>query len=1001
MEPIMKSLDIFFNSKITKALVSYSLIITVALLFQDQINAFIVDYLLLQPFALERISFIWFVALSLFAVFFLFYKLLLKGYLPSLSIVHLVILTSMGLLILRCSSFPRGWEFIGIQDTFLKYIDLVGIPLLISFGILLYREVEKLLKNPSKKATPKAPFIADDPIETEDDDKLEYAKRSKEIIAYLERSHFKKSFTIGIVGPWGNGKSSLIELIEKKLRERPLEHTVHLKFLPFLNHSESEIISEFFNQLSAAINPYSGRLSNQIIGYSDKLLKLYKTRNLKEFLSMKGVSDMGGTTYDTYQRINDTLKDLNKRFIVFIDDLDRLSNKEVLQVLKLVRNTANFTNFIFIIALDKDYVLESLIVKNDISDHAFVDKFFQLEVYLPEIEKNKLKNDFVDFLKTSGLQTEETFIQEAERAIYRKDNLFDDYISNHRGVKRLVNQLVFDHNSLPDQLDTNDFLNFTYLKMSFPFAIKFLNKNWSRVIPYNPETKLCELEVAEKDKDQNNIIGTIRNSRLYFGYGDFLPDYAKYKISASLTVEKELGKLNNLNHHQNLLLAKTLIVLFGKENQAEKHTSIKFGNNLRKLLQQKIVENELTSEQFEDIFDLSDSFKALRKALEIGQAQNILDRISFHNSENVDELNNVILVLLFIFNSAEEFDVYPTTVLQILSELITRFRKLNKKGQEAKATWEAINKEFLEGDFKTERKLEFLAFLSENRIRMNFDSWGTDEATLKDLSLKFYKSLLGQRDQDLWDIYDYTFYQSYHNARKFNSEEELNPMTIEFWENNGIELLCAQMTQNEAWTIKVFRTSDFAKQLFTTKDGFKAFVEKRVSQSNSEALQEYLDFLRLESYTGFMEPVRYEFDKFKLIGDKLQRVVERNNLITDEFENVIEVFIESIDESFHRIAQTNVATGVVPGFISLRKHHSENGYYCSLRINSSHFNESVSSLLKHYKTMVNNSQNVGQSRVRAEGMAIVQEDKQVIKIVSVQPESYLSKRLKDYSIEEK
>ncbi|MEO2051996.1 MAG: P-loop NTPase fold protein [Allomuricauda sp.] len=952
---------------------------------------------------MERISIIWFVALSLFAVFFLFYKLLLKGYRPSLSIVHLVILTSMVLLILRCSSFPRGWEFIGIRETFLKYIDLVGIPLLISIGILLFREMRKLLENTSNKETLKAPFIADDPIETEDDDKLEYAKRAKEIIAYLERSHFKKSFTIGIVGPWGNGKSSLIELIEKKLRERLLEHTLHMKFLPFLNHSESEIISEFFNQLSASINPYSGRLSNQIIGYSDKLLKLYKTRNIKEFLSMKGVSDMGATTYDTYQRINDTLKDLNKRFIVFIDDLDRLSNKEVLQVLKLVRNTANFTNFIFIIALDKDYVLESLIINNDISDHAFVDKFFQLEVYLPEIEKSKLKNDFVDFLKTSGLQTTETFIQEAERAIYRKDNLFDDYISNHRGVKRLVNQLVFDHNALPDQLDTNDFLNFTYLKMAFPFAIKFLNKNWSRVIPYNPETKLCELEVADNDKDQNqnNVMVTIRNSRLYFGYGDFIPDYAKYKISASLTVEKELGKLNNLNHHQNLLLAKTLIVLFGKENQAEKHTSIKFGNNLRKLLQQKIVENELTSEQFEQIFDLGDSFKALRKALEIGQAQNILDRISFHNSEKVDELNNVILVLLYIFNSAEEFDIHPPTVLQILSELITRFRKLSEKGPEAKATWEAINKQFLEGDFKTERKLEFLVFLSENRIRMNFDSWGTDEATLKELSLELYESLLGQNDQVLWDIYDYSFYHSYQNAKKFNSDEELNPMTKKFWENNDIELLCAQMTQSEAWTTKVFRTSDFAKQLFGSKGVYRTFVENRASRTSSEALKQYVDFLRLESHTGFMEPVRYEFDKFELVRKKTKRIAQANNMASDEFEHVIEVFIEAIDESFHRIAQTNVATDVVPGFISFRNHHSEDGYYSSLRINSSHFNESVSGLLKHYERMLNQSGNAGQSKVEIEGMAIVQEGKQVIKIVSVQPKSYLSKSLKEESIEEK
>ncbi|WP_422653172.1 hypothetical protein IZU89_15130 [Cellulophaga lytica] len=69
------------------------------------------------------------------------------------------------------------------------------------------------------------------------------------------------------------------------------------------------------------------------------------------------------SSYDIYNRINLTLKDLNKRFVVFVDDLDRLSNKEVLQVLKLVRNTANFKNFIFIVALDKDYILNELMKK--------------------------------------------------------------------------------------------------------------------------------------------------------------------------------------------------------------------------------------------------------------------------------------------------------------------------------------------------------------------------------------------------------------------------------------------------------------------------------------------------------------------------------------------------------------------------------------------------------------------------------------------------------------
>jgi len=210
----------------------------------------------------------------------------------------------------------------------------------------------------------------------------------------------------------------LISLIEEKMDESSIKNTIHLKFLPYLNHSETDITSEFFKQLSTEINKYSGRLSNQFLSYSDKLLKLYKNKSITEFFKPNSSIFSGSSSYDAYKKINDTLNLLDKKYIVFVDDLDRLSNNEVLQVLKLVRNTANFKNFIFLIALDKDYVLESLLTKNDIADHTFVDKFFQLEVYLPEIDKSQLKTDFIDLLKKTDLAFETDFVRKVEACIY-------------------------------------------------------------------------------------------------------------------------------------------------------------------------------------------------------------------------------------------------------------------------------------------------------------------------------------------------------------------------------------------------------------------------------------------------------------------------------------------------------------------------------------------------------------------------------------------------------
>ncbi len=993
---MIKLLDNIFNSKLTKAIVLYGVLVIIFYVFKNNINVFITRYLTLDKESLQQVSIMWVFLICLIGIVYSIYKFLLKKYQPSTNLLHTLFLTALFYCIVRLTNYSNGWEFISIEPPYFYYSDLFGIPLIISSLILLIRLFKKYLIKTEKKEITTNPFVADDPIESELQDKLNYQKRAKDLISYLERSNFKKSFTIGIVGPWGNGKSSLITLIEKEFELNPLKSTLHLKFLPYLNHNENDIISEFFKQLSSEINKHSGQLSNQILDYSEKLLKLYKNKSIKDFLAVNTNSFSTSSSYDTFNKINSTLEDLNKKFIVFVDDLDRLSNKEVLQVLKLVRNTANFKNFIFIIALDKDYVLNTLMQKNDISDHTFVDKFFQLEVYLPEIDKKQLKEDFAEFLSISDLRSKESFILEVTKAIYRKDNLFDDYISNHRGLKRLVNQLVFDFHSLPDQLNTNDFLNFTYLKMAFPSAIKFLNNNWSDVIPYNQETKLCELEEVEKEGGKNNVYDILKNSRtLYYGFGSYVPDYGKYKISSSLTKEIELGKINNLNYHQNLLLAKTLIVLFGKGNQAEEHTSIKFGNNLRKLLQQKVIENELTYKQFEGVFNSKDNFSYLRKVLKSGQTQNILDRISFYNTDNTERIKSVVMVLLTIFNDAKIYGTYSTSVLQVLSQFITRVwsKKQNQAVQQPREElWGTIKAEFLDGNFAIEKKLEFLSFLSENRIRMSFDDWGTDEDTLKELSFNQYRKLLEEKNNNLWGIDDYTFYHAYHNTRKFQTEEVLNLVTIEFWQKNDITILCAQMTENDALTTKVFRTSDFASQLFGSKTEYKSFVENKIGKTDKPELKEYLDFIKLESYTDFSYYIRYEFVDFKVIKLKMQKVINTNNLRSDELDNTVEIFIESKDEKTHNITGTNMNKQKIPGLINCLVHQTDSGYYSSVRIESNSIHKGITALLNHYLSLLNKA--TKEYVIGSDKKSILKDTEIVLEIVSIQPNSYDTKEKK-------
>src|SRR5690606_22585720 len=145
----------------------------------------------------------------------------------------------------------------------LKYIDFVGILIVIATLIILLTEIIRIYR---KKSYNKANvFVSDDPIISNNQDKLEYEKRVSYTLSYIDKAYFEKSFTVGVVGPWGNGKSSFIALVEEKLKKEPLKDTIYLKFLPYLNHSEKDIISEFFKQLSFEIKKYSGKLSNEFL----------------------------------------------------------------------------------------------------------------------------------------------------------------------------------------------------------------------------------------------------------------------------------------------------------------------------------------------------------------------------------------------------------------------------------------------------------------------------------------------------------------------------------------------------------------------------------------------------------------------------------------------------------------------------------------------------------------------------------------------------------------
>ncbi|MBK7684509.1 MAG: AAA family ATPase [Bacteroidetes bacterium] len=187
-------------------------------------------------------------------------------------------------------------------------------------------------------------------------------------------------FAIGINGAWGSGKTSFINLLKSKLKKEDL---VEINFNPWNSNSPNAIIQDFFDTLQEGIRPFHSSLSRLLASYSKKLVKLNDNKTTQAILTSINTLFGDDSLNKLYDEINISLNKIDNKIIVYIDDLDRLDKDEIVEVIRLIRNTANFHNTYFIVSYDRAYVVNALKMHSSYSEYQYLEKIFQIEVTLP------------------------------------------------------------------------------------------------------------------------------------------------------------------------------------------------------------------------------------------------------------------------------------------------------------------------------------------------------------------------------------------------------------------------------------------------------------------------------------------------------------------------------------------------------------------------------------------------------------------------------------------
>lgn len=363
-------------------------------------------------------------------------------------------------------------------------------------------------------------FIKDAEISDSKNDKFKHLDIAKNILNIIENNI--APFNIAIVGKWGLGKSSLINIVKEELsvkedyiiedinawkyEKEALKRVLLRRILSKLEYTNKSALTEFLDGLTSHKGNVKGveksfleRLKTEWIPLIGDAIVIYiigvilsivgqciiskvnvSTFNFNEWISfvLNGfasnfyipllvvlfenyINSSSGrynfkitppiTSVDEYEReLENRLskqKYKNKKIIVIVDDLDRLTPNKIVEALDAIKAFVGYSNFIFIVPFD-DTILKDAIKKEKtnftcnehltIESDLFLDKLFQYRISLPNIIQSDIPQYAIEAAQKDATDLVELCGQEDFKLIC-KEILIHKKVATPRQAKKIVN----------------------------------------------------------------------------------------------------------------------------------------------------------------------------------------------------------------------------------------------------------------------------------------------------------------------------------------------------------------------------------------------------------------------------------------------------------------------------------------------------------------------------------------------------------------------------------
>lgn len=353
-------------------------------------------------------------------------------------------------------------------------------------------------------------FYSDKPISSNNEDKLNRKGFAKLLAHTLVHLDSKDTFTVGLFGKWGCGKTSLVnmtlaEIENIQAKNETDEQIIVVHFEPWNFTDTNQLLTQFFvrlaNEFQKKSNKNLTKIGKALENYSDAfgLLELIPGVGAPIASASKwGLSRLGQKmqkglderdVLKQKEQVIQLLKAQSNRILVILDDIDRLSNEQIRYVFQLITSVARFPNTTYLLVFDKEIVVEALKGVQSGNGQDYLEKVIQMPIQIPNIQRSDLRNALFERLDEIIADFKELgYNQKHWQQLF--GSCVDPFVTHLRDINRLCNALRFKLTSISSEIDFADMIALSVLEIHHPSIYEWVKNNKSILTGENDYSNL-------------------------------------------------------------------------------------------------------------------------------------------------------------------------------------------------------------------------------------------------------------------------------------------------------------------------------------------------------------------------------------------------------------------------------------------------------------------------------------------------------------------------------